>query len=182
MTGRETLLDPTGSAARTADATPAPRPVRLRGLTVGLLDNARPNAMRLLTELAAELRHRHRTAGSLRYVKDCAGLPAGEELIKELAQDCDVVLTAVGDGGSCAAATVADGVALERAGVPAVSVVTEPFLAAGRAMAEVCGFPGYAFAVVRHPVAGLGADGLRGRAAEVLPGVLSVLGAGGGRA
>ena len=46
MAGPEKLLDPTGDGDRAADSTLAPRPRSLRGLTVGLLDNTKPNAAR----------------------------------------------------------------------------------------------------------------------------------------
>lgn len=55
MAGRERLLDPTGDAGRAADTTLAPRLRSLRGLTVGLLDNTKPNAAVALAAVAREL-------------------------------------------------------------------------------------------------------------------------------
>jgi hypothetical protein len=176
MTGPEKLLDPTGADERSADGTLAPRPAGLRGLIVGLLDNTKPNAEVLLSELADELRGRYDVRGAPMYRKGYFGTPAEEDMIKRIAQECDLVVTAVGDCGSCSAATVADGILLERAGVPTVSIVSDAFLASGRAMAEVQGFPGFAFAAVRHPVASLDAAQLRDRARAVLPDVLRILG------
>lgn len=43
-------------------------------------------------------------------------------------------------------------------------------------MARVYGFPGYEFVTVPHPIASLDADGMRARAADVLPDVLRILG------
>ena len=51
----EHLLDPTGIADHAADTTLAPRPATLRGLTIGLLDNTKPNAANLLRHVATEL-------------------------------------------------------------------------------------------------------------------------------
>jgi hypothetical protein len=71
---------------------------------------------------------------------------------------------------------LADGILLERAGVPAVSICTDSFLPPARAMAEVYGFPGFEFATVRHPIASLDQAQLEARARDVLPGVLRILG------
>lgn len=175
MTGPEKLLDPTGADERPADSSLAPRPAGLRGLTVGLLDNTKPNAEVLLSKIADELRGRYDVDARM-YRKGYFGTPAEEELIKQISRDCDLVITAVGDCGSCSAATVADGILLERTGVPTVSIVSDSFLASGRAMAEVQGFPGFEFAAVGHPVASLDATQLRDRARAVLPDVLRILG------
>jgi hypothetical protein len=71
---------------------------------------------------------------------------------------------------------LADGILLERAGVPAVSICTDSFVAPARAMAKVYGFPGFEFVTVPHPLASLDEAQLRARAADVLPGVLRILG------
>jgi hypothetical protein len=71
---------------------------------------------------------------------------------------------------------LADGILLERAGVPAVSICTDSFVAPARAMAKVYGFPGFEFVTVPHPLASLDEAQLRARAAAVLPGVLRILG------
>jgi hypothetical protein len=71
---------------------------------------------------------------------------------------------------------LADGILLERAGVPAVSICTDSFVAPARAMAKVYGFPGYEFVTVPHPLASLDQAQIEERAADVLPGVLRILG------
>jgi hypothetical protein len=71
---------------------------------------------------------------------------------------------------------LADGILLERAGVPAASICTDAFTVTAQAMAKVHGFPGYAFATVPHPVASLDAEQLRDAARGVLPDVLKILG------
>jgi hypothetical protein len=177
MTGRERLLDPTGFDAHAADTTLAPRPAGLRGLTVGLVDNTKPNAEVLLSEIADELHRRFGTGSSAMYTKDYFGTPMKDDLLKQVVQECDVVVTAVGDCGSCSAATVADGIMLERAGIPAVSIISDSFLVSGQAMATVQGFPGFEFIAVKHPVASLDAERLRERVQDVLPDVLRILGA-----
>jgi hypothetical protein len=174
---RELLLDPTGSDERTEDGTLARRPVSLRGLTVGLLDNTKPNTTALLTEMAHALERQHGVAASHMYTKDYFGTPVKDELLKQIVQECDVVVTGVGDCGSCSAATVADGILFERAGVPAVSICSDSFLMSGRAMAKVKGFPGYEFLTVPHPFASIDALEIRGRAHDLMPSVQRLLGA-----
>jgi hypothetical protein len=71
---------------------------------------------------------------------------------------------------------LADGILLERQGVPAVSVCTEVFRIPADAMARTYGFPGFQYVTVPHPVASLSADGIRQRVEEVLPRVLEILG------
>ncbi len=99
------------------------------------------------------------------------------EQFQQVVDECDLVITAVGDCGSCSAATVADGIMFERAGVPAVSIVSDSFMLSAQAMARVQGFPGFDFLAVHHPVASLDADELRGRVQDVLSDVLRIVGA-----
>jgi hypothetical protein len=71
---------------------------------------------------------------------------------------------------------LADGILLERAGVPAVSICTDSFLVPAQAMAKAYGFPGFEFVTVPHPIASLDEAQLQARARDVLPGVLRILG------
>lgn len=176
MAAREALLDPTGMDERSADGTLAPRPGTLRGLTVGLLDNTKVNATQLLGEIGRALTDRYGIAGTKLYTKDYFGTPVKEELLRQIAAECDVVVTAVGDCGSCSAATVADGVLFERAGIPTVSICSDSFAMSGAAMAEVQGFPGFEFLTVEHPVASLDADQIRERAERAVPDITRILG------
>jgi hypothetical protein len=172
----ERLLDPTGSAARAVNATLAPRPGSLRGLTIGLLDNTKANASALLSEIAEQLRVRCTTGEERRYTKDYFGTPVKDGLLHQIVDECDFVITAVGDCGSCSAATVADGIRLERAGIPAVSIISDAFGVSGQAMAGLQGFPDYEFLAVRHPVASLDEAALRDRIRDVMPALLRILG------
>jgi hypothetical protein len=176
MATQELLLDPTGMEDGAQNSTLSPRPVSLRGLTIGLLDNTKPNATMLLNEIARELQDHHEAGESRLYTKDYFGTPLSQELLEQIAGECDVVITAVGDCGSCSAATVADGILLERAGVPTVSITSDSFLLSGAALAGVQGFPGFDFYAVNHPMASLTADEVRERALTALPDVLRILG------
>jgi len=97
MAEPEPLLDPTGGSDQAADTTLAPRPGSLRGLTVGLLDNTKPNAAVLLSEVAGELRRRHGVRASVMYTKSYFGTPVEESLIQRILHNCDFVVAGVGD-------------------------------------------------------------------------------------
>ena len=53
-----------------------------------------------------------------------------------------------------------DGILLEKAGIPAVSIVTEPFRVTGEEMARSWGVPDYRFLDMPHPIANLTDDEL----------------------
>jgi hypothetical protein len=71
---------------------------------------------------------------------------------------------------------LADGILMERAGLPAVSICTDAFEVTARAMAGVYGFPGFEFVTVPHPVASLSAEQIRDRVRDVMPEVVRILG------
>jgi hypothetical protein len=71
---------------------------------------------------------------------------------------------------------LADGILLERQGVPAVSVCTDVFRITADAMAKGYGFPGFEYLLLPHPVASLTADQLVQRVSDALPRVLELLG------
>jgi hypothetical protein len=72
---REKLLDPTGASERAVDTTLAPRLRSLRGLTAGLLDNAKPNASVLLSEVGQSLRDGHGVREFVMFQKGYFGTP-----------------------------------------------------------------------------------------------------------
>lgn len=176
MATLEPMLDPTGVAGEAASTTLSPRPVSLEGLTVGLLDNTKPNATLLLAAIGELLTTQYGVGALKEYTKDYFGTPVKPELLAQIVDEVDVVVTAVGDCGSCSAATVADGLLFEREGIPTVSITSDSFFASGRAMATVQGFPDFEFLAVPHPVASLDGEEIRGRAKDALPQVLSILG------
>jgi hypothetical protein len=63
---------------------------------------------------------------------------------------------------------VLDAINLEKQGIAAVAVVTEPFIPTANAMAELNGMPGYPFVVVPHPFGSLDEAAVRSRADAVL--------------
>ncbi len=90
------ILDPT-SAALTVDVSVAERPTTLNGKVLGLLDNHKMNASGLLDELYELLSSRYEFASVVRRTKPDVSRPCPPETIQELASQCDVVVTAIGD-------------------------------------------------------------------------------------
>ena len=97
MAGREKLLDPTGDTDRATDTTLASRLRSVRGLTVGLLENAKPNAAILLSALARELQRTHGLRASVMYTKSYFGTPTEESLIQRILHNCDFAVAGIGD-------------------------------------------------------------------------------------
>lgn len=170
------MIDPTGSPTTATGPTPlAPRPAALRGSTVGLLANTKQNAERFLDEVGDLLRSRYDIAGVVRRKKFSITDTVPADILADLVEQCDVVVVGVGDCGSCSASAVADGLALEGAGIPAVVICAEAFTVSADAMATVQGNPGYQYVRTAHPVAPLDTEGVRKRAEEALPEIVTSL-------
>jgi hypothetical protein len=174
------ILDPTGrTSTPTAPPSAAPRARRrpnLTGARIGLLDNTKRNAAALLAEIGKLLVAEHGAAGvALTRTKAAFALPVPEALLAEYVAGCDVVVTAVGDCGSCSASAVADGVLFEAAGVPAAVICSDAFVVTADAMARRRGAPGYRYLTTPHPVAVLGSEQVAERAKDLLPGVVALL-------
>lgn len=164
-----------GQAGQAAASGLAPRRADLRGATVGLLENTKHNAALFLDELGRLLVERHGVADVLPRTKTNFAQPVSDELRKEMISRCDVVITGVGDCGSCSAAAVMDGVAFESHGTPIAVVCSDAFRGSADAIAGLRGMPGYRYATTPHPVAVLTPDEVRERAERALPGVVSLL-------
>ena len=63
----------------------------------------------------------------------------------------------------------------EQNGVPSASIVTDVFVATGKAMARSWGVPDFRFLVMKHPIANLDESELDARAAEIAPQVVKLL-------
>jgi hypothetical protein len=170
------ILDPTGATTAAKPAAPrARRRTNLHGATVGLLVNTKQNAAPFLDEVGRLLIERHGATGTLARTKVNFAAPAPEDLVKEMTADCDVIITGIGDCGSCSASAVADGIAFEAAGLPAAAICSDAFRVTADAMAGLRGAPGYQYATTPHPVAVLTAEQVKERAAQVIDDVVALL-------
>ena len=92
----ETVFDPRGQVDAEQRSL-APRATTLRGLRLGILDNTKWNANRLLRKTAARLEAEHGIAAVNYYKKESFSKYAEPALIAEIAGANDIVLTAIGD-------------------------------------------------------------------------------------
>ena len=75
----------------------APRPASLDGLSIGLLANGKHNSEELLEMVYEVLADRYEFSGVISKNKGNASRPCPEELLDELAERCDIVVTSTGD-------------------------------------------------------------------------------------
>jgi hypothetical protein len=90
------VFDPRGRV-ETVQAATAPRLAALDGLRLGVLDNTKWNANKLLRKTAAQLDARFGFAVVNYYRKESFSKSAEPALVAEIAADNDIVLTAIGD-------------------------------------------------------------------------------------
>ena len=72
-------------------------PLVLRGKRIGLLNNSKPNVDFLFDYMAKRLPDRFQTGSVVRSMKANAARPAAPEIIKNLSEEAEVVINAVGD-------------------------------------------------------------------------------------
>lgn len=63
----------------------------------------------------------------------------------------------------------------ERAGVPAIGVMTSQFVTAAELMSRVLGMPGYPFSIIEHPIASADDAKLKSMAAATIADVRRLL-------
>ncbi|NBR27296.1 MAG: hypothetical protein EBT83_02640 [Betaproteobacteria bacterium] len=96
MTGSILLYNPTAVRAGGAE-TMQQALSGLEGKVVGFIDNAKPNFDHLVDDLAQLLVSRYGVASVIKRKKRAASVPAEESVYKELAEQCDLVITGSGD-------------------------------------------------------------------------------------
>jgi len=96
MTKITPIYDPRGVVDVLPLAT-APRVKKLQGLRLGLLDNTKWNANKLLRGMRDRLAEKHGFGAVNYYRKESFSLAATPELLDEIAASNDVVVIAIGD-------------------------------------------------------------------------------------
>lgn len=96
MTATVPVYDPRG-VVEAAPVAAAPRAKGLKGLRLGILDNTKWNANKLLRGLRERLTEKHGFAAVNYYRKESFSLNAAPALIDEIAANNDVVMTAIAD-------------------------------------------------------------------------------------
>ena len=96
MTKTIPVYDPRGVVDAAPLAT-SPRVKKLEGLRLGLLDNTKWNANKLLRGVRDRLARKHAFGAVNYYRKESFAAVAAPELINRIAAENDIVLTAIGD-------------------------------------------------------------------------------------
>ncbi len=92
-----TLVDPTGLELSADDFRLNDRPMSLEGKTLGLLENSKANADKVLHELGRILQETHGLKEVRYFSKHSASLPTKQDTIQEMLSGVDVLITGVGD-------------------------------------------------------------------------------------
>lgn len=161
------IFDPCGVVDLDARPT-ADRISALAGLRLGVLDNSKWNANKLLRGASAALSEVIEFAEVNYYVKIHGfSTDAPVEMIDEIARDNDIVLTAIGDCGSCCSCCIRDAVALEDRGVPTAPIITTEFVNETRLTRQAVGMPDLRPVVIDHPVSSITAEEVAARVAVI---------------
>ncbi len=93
-----TLFDPTAPPGTAAQpAVHAATFSSLAGKVVGFIDNAKPNFNHLADDLGELLIARYGVKAVIKRRKSAASIPAPPDLLREVSDACDVVITGSGD-------------------------------------------------------------------------------------
>lgn len=160
------VFDPRG-AIRFENVSVSPRKKALGKLRLGILDNSKWNANKLLRGAAAALGEDIDFAAVNYYVKHSFSKDAAPELIARIAAENDLVLTAIGDCGSCCSACVRDSIALEKLGIPSAVIITTEFVRETELTRQAVGMKALEPVVINHPVSSITAEEVAQRVAQI---------------
>jgi hypothetical protein len=160
------MFDPRG-IVESSDSPIAPRAATLDGLRLGILDNSKWNANKILRGSVNALEESIRFATVNYYVKHSFSKDAAPELIEQIAAENDIVLTAIGDCGSCCSCCIRDSIALERLGVPSAPIITTEFVRETELTRIAIGMQGLVPVVIDHPVSSITQAEVEARVAQV---------------
>lgn len=96
MKQRQAVYDPRGVVGAEAKAI-APRISALDGLRLGVLDNTKWNANKLLRQVRDELQLAHQFKAVNYYRKESFSRFADPKLVEQIRAENDIVVTAIGD-------------------------------------------------------------------------------------
>src|SRR5262249_24119512 len=151
------VFDPRGIVDLTVTPS-APRKMKLDGLRLRILDNSKWNANKLLRGASTALSANIRFAAVNYYVKQSFSKDAAPELIEQIARENDIVLTAIGDCGSCCSCCIRDAVALEKLRFPSAAIITTEFVKETELTLQALGMPNFAPVVIDHAVSSIMPD------------------------
>ena len=161
------IFDPRGRVS--LESTPiSERKQDLKGLRLGILDNSKWNANKILRGAAEALGQEVEFEAVNYYVKKHGfSNDAPAEMIDEIAANNDIVLTAIGDCGSCCSCCIRDSIALEKKGIPSAAIITTEFVHETRLTRVAVGMPDLRPVVIDHPVSSITAEEIARRVAVI---------------
>src|SRR6202011_1381468 len=145
----------------------AARPTSLDGLRLAILDNSKWNANKVLRASTAAIEKSIKFGKVNYYVKGSFSKDAEPELIAEIAANNDLVLTAIGDCGSCCSCCIRDSVALEKLGAPSAAIITTKFVRETQLTRQALGMPDFEPVVIDHPVSSITREEIATRAVQI---------------
>lgn len=143
-----------------------PRRVPFDGFRITLINNGKPKTLPLLTGIAEDLALRFSVKSVAVHSKPSAGSPITDDSAAEIASRSDLVITGLGDCGACSSCSLVDAILMERRGIPAAVVITEPFTDVCDRVSYRMGYPGYPPIVIPHPAASRSDEWIRKKATE----------------
>jgi hypothetical protein len=160
------VFDPRGIVESSQKPVSARVPA-LAGLKLGILDNSKWNANKILRGSVAALAATTEFAAVNYYVKHSFSKDAAPELIERIAAENDIVLTAIGDCGSCCSCCLRDAIALERLGIPSACIITTEFQRETELTLAALGMNALRVVVIDHPVSSITAEEVLQRVAQI---------------
>ena len=165
-TDMQIIYDPRG-VIRFDTAPISTRKKVLNGLRLGVLDNSKWNANKILRGAVKALSEDIDFSQVNYYVKHSFSKDAAPELIAKIAAECDIVLTAIGDCGSCCSACIRDSIALEKLGIPSAAIITTEFVRETELTRQAVGMKAIEPVVIAHPVSSITDEEVLQRVAQV---------------
>jgi hypothetical protein len=169
-----TVLNPIGPARRTRQIG-SPAIADLAGVRIAVLDNTKPNAVEIMRRIGQLLVGDYGAASCEVFRKLSSSQGASEQQLRAITADYDLVITGSGDCGSCTSWSALDAAELEHRGVPAVLLVTDPFVPLARTLVQSSGVANLRFAQIPHPIGGKPTDQMVALADQVVESVVSQL-------
>jgi hypothetical protein len=144
------------------------------GLRVGLVSNGFPDAGTLLSAVGRLLEEELDRPVIRLFERDDPTITVSEEMLEDV-RNSDIVVTALGQCGSCTSSTVRDAAAIAKLGIPSVSLVSYKFLELAQFIADSARMPDVPRVPLPHPVSGTGVANIERIAAGAVHQVIGVL-------
>ena len=132
-----TVLSPWAASEAQLPQPLSPRLETLSGKTVGLYAHFKGHALKILDEVASELQKLYPDIQFTRFqylkeITEIIGDPEWAAKAETWAAECDAVITAYGDAGSCSMYLAKNAAFFERLGKPAVDLICDSFVNSSR--------------------------------------------------